>query len=333
MRYRFWIGVILSVALVVFMLQRVDVQQITSLLVDLRMIPLLLAVATLLLTLVIKAWRWHYLMESIKPVPVSYLWSATSIGAMIDMVLPARTGDIVRAYLVGRKAEVSKMASLATIVVEKLLDILVILLIAVPMLALVSFPGSEPALVQGFRTGIYAAGAICTAIFIGLFVMRRRPIRSEGAINRYLRFLPAGTRARLADVVDNFGVGMQTIRTVEHLSSTLVLSLALWLTYAVSNYFVLQSFDLDLPMYASFLFVVFQVLGVTLPSSPGFIGTYHAAVVVGFALLGVSQDVALSVAIVMHAAFFFPFIALGFILVWRENLSIRTLSELEADPQ
>ncbi len=333
MRYRFWIGVLLSVALVFFMLQRVDVQQIVVLIADLRVAPLLLAVVALLLTLFLKAWRWRYLMESIKPVPVAYLWSATSIGAMIDMVLPARTGDIARAYLVGRKADVSKMASLATIVVEKLLDIFVILLISVPMLALVSFPGEEAALIQAFRTGVYVAGAICIVIVIGMFALRTRPIKSAGAINRFLPFLPDRTRSRLADVVDNFGAGMQTIRTVEHLTSTFVLSLVLWFTYAVSNYLVIRSFDLELPLYASFLFVVFQVLGVTLPSSPGFIGTYHAAVVVGFALLGVSQDIAVSVAIVMHAAFFFPFIVLGFILVWRENLSIRTLSELEADPQ
>lgn len=332
MRLRFWVGVGLSAALVFFMLRLVDLAAIGAALADVRAAPLSLAVLALLLTLVLKAWRWHYLMESIRPVDVRYLWSATSIGAMVDMVLPARTGDVVRAWMVGRKANVSKMSSLATIVVEKVLDVFVILMISVPLLAFVTFPGEDAALTRGFRTGIYAGAIACFVLVAALFLFRSRELRSSTLVHRALPFLPDRLRSRIVDVVDNFGAGMQTIKTGRHLFATLALSLVLWTTYALSNYLVLAAFSLQLPVYASFLFLIFQALGVTLPSSPGFIGTYHAAVVVGFALFGVSQDMAFGVAIVMHAAFFFPFIVLGFFLLWRENLSLRSLSSLDAAP-
>ncbi len=126
-------------------------------------------------------------------------------------------------------------------------------------------------------------------------------------------------------MLDDFASGLQTIKKGRHLFAVLALSIVLWSTFALSNFLVFRSFSLDLPYYAPFFFLVFQVLGVTLPSSPGFIGTYHAAVVVDFTSFDVSHERALSVAITMHAAFFFPFIAAGLFFLWRENLSMRTL--------
>jgi uncharacterized membrane protein YbhN (UPF0104 family) len=94
---------------------------------------------------------------------------------------------------------------------------------------------------------------------------------------------------------------------------------------ALSNFLILCAFGLHLPLYAAFFFLVVQILGVMIPASPGFIGTYHAAIIAGFTVFEVPQELALSVAIIMHATFFFPFILVGLIFLWWENLSLRDL--------
>jgi uncharacterized membrane protein YbhN (UPF0104 family) len=94
---------------------------------------------------------------------------------------------------------------------------------------------------------------------------------------------------------------------------------------AFSNVCVFYAFGLRLPFIAAFLVLGMQMLGVTIPAAPGFIGTYHAAVVAGLAVFEVATELALSMAIVMHATFFFPFLLIGLLFLWWESLSLRDL--------
>jgi uncharacterized membrane protein YbhN (UPF0104 family) len=93
---------------------------------------------------------------------------------------------------------------------------------------------------------------------------------------------------------------------------------------------VLQAFGLRFPAYAIGLILVLQTFGATIPSGPGFIGTYHAAVMVGLAVFGITHELALSVALAMHASFFFPFIVVGLIFLWKESLSLHDLWAIKA---
>jgi uncharacterized protein (TIRG00374 family) len=140
-----------------------------------------------------------------------------------------------------------------------------------------------------------------------------------------LAFLPKSYLNRLRGALTSFVSGLQTLKRREGLVPTIILSCLLWTMFALSNLLILRSFDLRLPTYSAFVILVFQILGVTVPSSPGFIGTYHAAVIAGLSVFGVSQELAVSVAIIMHAAFFLPFILAGLFFVWKENISFQAL--------
>ena len=325
MRWRFWLGVAISVILVVLIVRQVQLNQLISILRSARYQPLVLGVLSLLTTLVIRSWRWQQLLEPIKRIRMPNLLSATSIGAMTDMVFPARAGDVVRAYVIGRKEEVGAMVSLSTIVVERVFDVVTILLISVCLLPFLGFGMGRQPLASGLGAGILVATFLCLALLGGLWLLRSRTAQATGLVRTILFFLPKPWLDRIVTSLESFVIGLKAIRGGWHLVSILGLSILLWSAFALSNLFILSSFGLQLPPYSAFLFLVFQVLGVTLPSSPGFIGTYHAAVLAGFAVFEVSQDLALSVAITMHAAFFFPFILLGFIFLWRENLSFAEL--------
>ncbi len=170
MKTRIWLGVAVSVSIVAFVAYRVDLGQLFSSLRNARLSLILLAALTLLTTQLIRAWRWQYLMVAIKPIGIANMLSATTIGAMADMIMPGRVGDVVRAYVVGRKENVGKMASLGTIAVERVLDVFTILLIAVPMAALIDLPDEHSTLVSGFKIGVSVAIFVCVG-FLGAGVV------------------------------------------------------------------------------------------------------------------------------------------------------------------
>jgi hypothetical protein len=149
-------------------------------------------------------------------------------------------------------------------------------------------------------------------------------------LQRRLAFLPTRWVDKLTDLLPAFVVGLQAMRHRQHFIPIVAWSLVLWTALALVNFLILSSFHLSLPFYAPFLLLIVQAFGVTIPSGPGFVGTYHAAVVAGVSMFSVSQETALSVAIIMHAAFFFPFILTGLLFLWTENFSWRALSIVKA---
>lgn len=326
MKIKFGFGLLVSGLLMTLVLRQTNFAALLDSLRAADLLLLSLAVFPLLLTQLVRAWRWKFLMEPIKVVPVVHLLPATVIGAMVDMVLPARGGDVVRAWIVGSKEQVSKVATLTTVVIEKIWDMVIIVLVAIPTLLLITPPSAMSTQLSSLRAVVVILGLICVVVMMAGFMLASDSSRWKPHIGKFLLMLPRRWRDVVKRRFEDFSAGMQSFSSARRNFCVLSLSVLLWLVFASSNYLILTAFNVDVPVYAAVILLVFQVLGVTLPSSPGFIGTYHAAVVAGFALLGVKGEQALSVAIAMHAAFFFPFMLAGFVFLWKENLSIRSVS-------
>ncbi len=323
-------GIIISVILGLFILYQIDFNQLISALQPVQYSLLVSAVLVTILTLFIRAWRWQYLLQPVKSVRTLHLCSATAIGFMANMLLPARAGEVVRAHIISRKEEVSTLASFATIVVERVLDLLSVLLLFALLLVLTPLPREITPLIEGLRVGGYVAAAVCGILLGSLWLMASKVTQMLRLMHICLAFLPDQWLTKLTTMFLSFVLGLQALKKGRQLASIVLLSLCLWMALALSNFLILRSFSLQLPAYAACFFLVMQTLGVAVPSAPGFIGTYHAAVVAGFAIFGVSQEVALSVAIIMHAVFFFPFILVGLLFLWQENLSLRALWSVKA---
>ena len=317
MRLRLWIGFALSAVIVGLALARIDSRELVSSLRTASPGWMFLGILSLLSTQWIRSWRWYYLMEAVQPCRFSNLLSATCLGAMTDMLVPARTGDLVRVYVLSRREDVGKVTTLATVLVERVLDLLTVLVMSVPLLVVLDLPATSPTAASRLRLAVLVASSLTLAAIVGLLVLRAR----RRQVSRFLEY----RGGRLGDHVGSFLAGLQTVREGRHVLAVVSTSFLLWSTFALSNALLMRAFSLSLPWWTGCVLLLFQALGVTLPSSPGFIGTYHAAVLAGLSLFGVTGELALGVAVAMHAAFFFPFIALGLCFAWRENLSFGAL--------
>jgi uncharacterized protein (TIRG00374 family) len=322
-----WFGITLSLVLVILLLQGTDFHQLAEAFRHADYIYCLPMIVAALAGIVIRAFRWKLIMRPLHRASFNNLFSATMVGFMANFVLPARIGEFIRAYLIGKKEKLSKSAAFATIVVERLFDTFTIILVLAVVLFVLSFPG------QGLE-GVYGkalrwAGVTMCVLFMGLLLLlvllKQKTRLTLTWIEVCLRPFPKAWGNKILEILKSFVTGLGAVKFGTHLFSILFYSFLLWGAYGTANGFVLRALNIELPFYVPFYLLVVQAIGVAVPSSPGFVGTYHAAVVAGLAAFKVPQEAALSFAILSHFLLIVPVILYGLVLLWREHLSLHTL--------
>ena len=325
MKWHVWLGIIVSTIFGLAMVSQVDFQHLGAALRSADYLFLGLAAITQVSTHLVRAWRWQYLLAPVQSMRLQSLLSATAIGFLANMLLPAHAGEVVRAYVLKHKEGVSTATSLATIVVERVADLVSILVIFSVALGFTNVRSEMVPVAAHLRTGSYVSACLCMGLIGGLWFLKTKTVRLIQWLDNGLTVLPPRWRQHLIAVLASFALGLQALNVGRQLIAVLVLSLLLWSVSAFSNVFVFYAFGSQLPFAAAFFMLAVQLLGTAIPSSPGFIGTYHAAVVAGLAVFEVTPELALSMAIMMHATFFFPFILVGLLFLWRESLSLHEL--------
>src|SRR5215510_3183373 len=204
----------LALGLLGLFLYNVDVRGVVGEIMRSRPEWLLLSMATMLLNLVIRAWRWQYLLEPIGPASFGNAFRATAVGFAATSVLPARAGEVIRPYFLARHERMSATSAFATVILERVLDMLTVLVL---LAAYVFFfrPELEPTNVVAFEAvkwtgGTAAAGAI--AALIVFFVLAGDPARLGRTLSRLEQVLPSTLAGLLARVAEKFATGLGAVR-------------------------------------------------------------------------------------------------------------------------
>jgi uncharacterized protein (TIRG00374 family) len=316
------IGVAISALFLFLAFRRVDFHELGWALrgADYRYtIPAMLLV---LLSLWIRSVRWRYLLGPVKKIRLSSLYAATMIGFMANNLLPARLGELVRAYAIGVKERISKSSSLATIVVERILDGFTLLFFLAVILVLysLSFPG-------WLRTAAYFTLAFYVIALIVLVLLRLRSDTALRAARLFVRPLPERFGHVVIKLLYAFIDGLRILHSAHDVFVSSLLSLLIWLPHAAIIYLLLISFDITIPVYASFLLLVSLGIGVMVPSAPGFVGTIQFVCVAVLSLFSVSKGEALSFSLVYHACIYLPVTAIGLVYFFVEGMSFRDIQK------
>ena len=263
--------------------------------------------------------RWKYMMDPIKECPIGSLWSATAIAFMVNNVLPARLGEFVRAMAIGRSERVSRSASFATIVYERVVDVFVLILLLWYSMVNISGP---PWLARSAEILI----AFNVALFVLLYAMVRWRNQFRSLLDRILRPLPVETRRRLHVSAGSFVDGLGVVTRPRAAFPIAALSIVVWGCAMLGIYFCVLAFRLDVPILATLFLVVIISIGSMIPSAPAFLGTMQYACVIALAAFGVPRADALAFSTVYHATQFFPITIAGLYYAWRSHLGISELS-------
>jgi uncharacterized protein (TIRG00374 family) len=286
---------------------------------------LLAAVVLTGITYAFRAWRWQSLLAPIGATRFGNAFRATVIGFAASFILPARAGEVIRPYLLARRENLPPTAAFATIILERLLDLAVVLLLfgffvlTVPA-GVLSGEASQLASVK-FWGGVAAVAAV-TGLVV-LFALAGHPERLGRAAGRIERVLPARAARVVAHFVESFASGLAIMRQPARLGVALVQSLPIWLSIAAGIWLTSQAFSITFPYTGSFLVMTLLVVGVAVPT-PGQIGGFHAAYQVAVqTFFGAADDRAIGAAIVLHAVSFIPVTLLGVIYMAREGLTFQ----------
>lgn len=305
------LGLGVSVALLAWVFRGVDVRAVGARLADTHWGWLGGSVAALLLSIWARAWRWRYLFApGARP---RRLFAAVMIGYTGNNLLPLRAGEVLRAYVVARHGQ-PFWATLATLVVERVLDAIAVGL----MLAVLFLTLAVPRELEWAALVFLSADLVLLAL---LAALAAAPGRVVALARRLTGWWPAGA-CRVDRALDLVLGGLAGIGTPRHLPPILAGSLVVWLLLAVSVWTAFRAARLDLPMAAAWAVLAFVGLGVSLPSSPGFAGVIQAAVVLALALFAVPQADALSFSLLLHGSQFLPVTLWGLALLLVEQVSL-----------
>jgi uncharacterized protein (TIRG00374 family) len=280
----------------------------------------------------VRAERWQYLLE---PIGHTRFWTAfrtTMIGFAASFILPARAGEVLRPYLLARREQLPATAVFATIIVERILDLLAVLTLLV--LFFIAFQSAESTAAPRLYQAVLLGAAIMTPIGIGImaamFALAGHPERSHAVVLRIERFLPARLAHRVAGFAKTFATGLAVVRRPARLVIAYGWSLVLWVSIALQLWLVARAFAIALPFGASFLITAMLVVGVALPT-PGGVGGTHEAFRLGVtSFYGADNDAAVGAAILQHAVNFVPVTLLGLWFLAREGMNMQRLREMTA---
>lgn len=328
--FRTFVAFGLAAVLLVLFLRNTDLRQVGREMARARLDLVLLAVGVTALTYVFRAIRWQYLLAPVGHVRLSTALRTTVIGFAATALLPARAGEFVRPYLLARHEGLSAMAAFATVVLERLLDTVTVLLLFAAFLLLFA-PGFRGAAGDAFEHvklgGLLAAGA-CAAVLIALFFLAGHPGTLDRLTRALTRVLPQRLAGRVGRLVGLFSGGLATVRHPRRLTVALLLSLPLWLSIATGIWLVTHAFHIDMPLPGAFVIVALLVVGVAVPT-PGAVGGFHYFYRLGVtAFYGAANDQAVGAAIVLHAVSFVPVAVAGLILLAQEGLTLARADRL-----
>lgn len=324
--WRFWLGAAISALFLIIALRGLDLWLVWDTIQTGNYWWLIPAVAVYFVAVLARTWRWHYLLRPIKPISMHNLWPVVVIGYMGNNIYPFRIGEILRAYVLKRKEQVSISVSIATILVERIFDGLVMLIFV--FVALPFAPGLPGWLRQ---TVILASIAFFGALLVFL-VMASQPAISR-KLYRWVfeTFAPASLQPKLIGFADRFLEGLGSLSSPLDVFMVFVTSVVVWLLETVKYWFVMHAFNFTVSFFALMLMNGVVNLATTLPSAPGYIGTFDGPGIEVLKVFGVDPTIAAAYTLVLHAALWLPITLLGLYYMVKESLSWQDINQAIAE--
>jgi glycosyltransferase 2 family protein len=317
----------LAVVLLAVFLRNADLARVWAEMTSARPELLALALVMTVLMYAVRAERWQYLLGPIGPTRYWVAFRTTVIGFAASFVLPARAGEFLRPYLLARREQLPATAVFATVIVERMLDLVAVLLLL--SVFLVFLQRGEAAAAPWLYRAIWLGGAAITPVGIGIlvamFMMAGHPERLHGLVLRVERVLPARLARAVAGFARTFAEGLAVVRRPSRLVWAMAWSLVLWLSIATQVWVLVRAFDIEMPFAGSFLVTAMLVVGVAVPT-PGGVGGTHEALRLGVtSFYAADNNAAVGAAIVQHAVNFVPILLLGLWFIARDGVSLSGL--------
>ena len=317
-------------ALLVWVLHRIDLREVWAHAQHADPLLLLLTVLVATITFPVRTLRWQLILRDPhgRRLPFVPLWHATTIGFMANNLLPARAGEVARAYVASRQVPVRFSTAFVSIVVERVFDGLIMLALMAVAIAAPSFPAHAAVGGRSLATVATSLAVLFAALLLLALLVANKPALWLGAIERISRrLLPVPIADRIVRTSDGIVAGLLPLKSPARFLGVVLWSLVLWLKNALAFAICFKAFGLAVPLEAAFLLQGIIGFGVAVPSTPGYVGVFEAAALVTLGFYGVDSSLAASYALTYHVTTFIPITLLGFWSLSRLHLKLREVGK------
>jgi len=301
---KFILGVLISVIGLYYAFRQINFWELWIIIKNVNFILVILAIVILLLSNIIRVWRWQILVKPIKYVSFEPAFSSIMIGYFGNSVLPFRMGEFLRAFVVADKTSLTASTAFGTIVIERILDFIglsIVILLIMTVYPLTSVGGSIIIGVIGL--------SLTAFIFFFLFGEFKSSLLVKIEKSSLLRI---GLLHKILLFTKNFLDGATTIRATNKLGIILLYTLIIWIMYYCSTYLATIATGIELEWFGFGVLLISTTLAISIPAAPGYVGTYHAAsVYILTNLFDVGRIDAQAAAIILHAVGTIPIVIIG----------------------
>jgi len=317
-RWQVWIGLIVSAVFMGLALNGLELSKVWGALQSANYVWILPGIAVYFVAVAARTWRWHYLLRPLKPIALRRLFPVVVIGYMGNNVYPARAGELLRAYVLKRRDAISASASLATIVVERTFDGVVMLLFVFAALPSAQSRWNVP---ESLRLAVFGGSLLFFGALVVFLLLAARPTTAARVYGFFVdRWLPGRLRARVHGLLDRFMTGLAGLRDVRHVLRVFLTTLAIWLLETSMYWFVARAFAFEARFFELMLMNGVVNLATTIPALPGYVGTLDLSGIAVLVAFGVAQPLATSYTLVLHTSLWLPVTLLGLFYMARQSL-------------
>lgn len=327
------IGIALSIALLWWTLRGVSLSLVWAELAQSNLWLFFASAVASTLIFPLRAVRWRIILQPVAPeMSLGPLWRSIAIGGMVNNLVPARAGEIARAYALTKETPVSFASALASLAVDRLFDMVVLLGLGVAALLDPTFP--RGARIAGQTLGDLAQGSIVLVIVLvtGLYMLAIFPSQLVRAFEIFARKVSPAVEERGKSALLRFSAGLSVLKSPGRFLAVLWWTIAHWLMNALAFWLGFKAVGIDLGFSAALFLQMLVAIGVALPSAPGFFGVFEKFATVGLAIYGIAATAATSWAIGFHILSFIPITLIGIYYFSRLGLSFGELKAQSESP-
>jgi hypothetical protein len=314
-------GIFIGIVLVYLSLRGVDFREIADGFGQIRVDYVLLFLAIVFCFQLLRSFRWGLMLRPLDRVSQISLFSVSSVGFLAITSLPVRLGELARPYLITKKSQIKMTAALGTILVERVCDSIAILIIF--GVALFFVPFLPPWLA---RSALLVS--LLTLIFLAvMIIMLMKRDAALKALAPLINCLPERFASKIDGLLHQLIDGFKIFSNFKLLLLVVMLSVLIWMINAASIYTLFHAFAFNLSFTAAMVTMIILLIGIAIPTAPGFIGNWHYACILGLTLFDVSKSEALTFAVIYHFLSIGIVIALGLIFLPFNKFSIADMKK------
>lgn len=320
-RWQLWVGILISALLLYLALRGLKLNEVWESIKTARYIWLLPGIAIYFMGVWVRSWRWHYMLRPLKKIPTRTMFPIVTIGYMGNNIYPARAGEVLRAVILKQREDVPVSASLATVIVERVFDGVVMLAFVFLNLGELAKLTTDSGIIGNIQQVAFWGTIVFITALLVFLLAAMFPLYTQKIADWLIqRFMPIRLREKTSQIASRFLTGLESLRSPQEALMIFFTSIIIWLFETGKYWFVMHAFNFEVSFFALMLMNGIVNLATTIPSAPGYLGTFDAPGIALLSAYGVPPEMATSYTLVLHAALWFPITALGAYYYLRQPL-------------